>query len=73
METTKELAMIEEIMDLDEGTLTPATVLEDLEEWDSMAKLSVMVMMDDEFGKVLTGDAVRALKTVQDILDFMDA
>lgn len=73
METTKKLAMIEEIMDLDEGTLTPATVLEDLEEWDSMAKLSVMVMMDDEFGKVLTGDAVRALKTVQDILDFMDA
>ncbi len=73
METTKELAMIEEIMDLDEGTLTPATVLEDLEEWDSMAKLSVMVMMDDEFGKVLTGDAVRALKTVQDILNFMDA
>ncbi|MCI9038162.1 MAG: acyl carrier protein [Oscillospiraceae bacterium] len=73
METTKKLAMIEEIMDLDEGTLTPATVLEDLEEWDSMAKLSVMVMMDDEFGKVLTGDAVRALKTVQDILNFMDA
>ena len=73
METTKKLAMIEEIMDLDEGTLTPATVLEDLEEWDSMAKLSVMVMMDDDFGKVLTGDAVRALKTVQDILNFMDA
>ena len=73
METTMKLAMIEEIMDLDEGTLTPATVLEDLEEWDSMAKLSVMVMMDDEFGKVLTGDAVRALKTVQDILNFMDA
>ena len=73
METTKKLAMIEEIMDLDEGTLTPATVLEDLEEWDSMAKLSVMVMMDDEFGKVLTGDALRALKTVQDILNFMDA
>ena len=73
METTKKLAMIEEIMDLDEGTLTPATVLEDLEDWDSMAKLSVMVMMDDEFGKVLTGDAVRALKTVQDILNFMDA
>ena len=73
METTKKLAMIEEIMDLDEGTLTPATGGEDLEEWDSMAKLSVMVMMDDEFGKVLTGDAVRALKTVQDILNFMDA
>lgn len=72
METTKRLEMMEEIMELDQGTLTPETVLGDLAEWDSMAKLSLMVMMDDEFGKSLTGEQVRDFKTVQDILNFMD-
>ena len=41
-------------------------------EYDSMAKLSLIVMMDEEFGKKLTGEIIREFKTVKDILDFMD-
>ncbi|MEG2623291.1 MAG: acyl carrier protein [Clostridia bacterium] len=72
MENSKKLAMLEELMELDEGTLTPETVLADLECWDSMTKLSLIVMMDDEFSKTLKGDQIRALVTVQDIIGFME-
>ena len=64
--------MIEEMLELDGGVLEPATELCSIDEYDSMAKLSLIVLMDDEFGKKLTGEKIRQFKTVQDILDFMD-
>ena len=50
METSKKLALLEEMMELDEGSLTAETSLSDVEEYDSMAKLSLIVLMNDEFG-----------------------
>ena len=61
----------ENIALLEAGALTPETVLADIEEYDSMAKLSLIVLMDDECGKKLTGEQIREFKTIQDILDFM--
>jgi len=66
------IAMLEEMLELDGGVLEPATELTSIDEYDSMAKLSLIVLMDDEFGKKLTGEKIRQFKTVQDILDFMD-
>ena len=65
------LAMIEETLDLEEGTLAVDTVLADLDEYDSMAKLALIVLMDDEFGVKVTGDMVKGFKTVSDILAVM--
>ena len=64
-------AMLEEIWELDEGTLTPDTVLAEIDEYDSMAKLSLIVLMDDEFGVKLTGDVIMGFETVGDILKLM--
>ena len=72
MTEKEKIALIEETLDLDEGTLTADTVLDDVDEYDSMAKLSLIVMMDDEFGKKLTGDVIKGLKTVGDILAVME-
>jgi len=33
--------------------------------------LSLIVLMDDEFGKELTGDQIKKFVKVQDIIDFM--
>lgn len=71
MTNEEKIAMLEDTLELDGGTLTPETVLANVEEYDSMAKLSLIVMMDDECGKKLTGEQIRQFKTVQDILDFM--
>jgi len=72
MSEQEKIALIEETLELDEGTLTADTVLADVDEYDSMAKLSLIVMMDDEFGKKLTGDVIKSFVTVGDILKIME-
>lgn len=71
MTTKEKLALLEDMFDMDEGALDPAAELNDLDEWDSMAKLSLIVLMDDECGKELKSDDIKKFNTVQDILDFM--
>ena len=72
MSEKEKLAMLEETLDLEEGTLAADTVLADLDEYDSMAKLSLIVLMDDEFGVKVTGDMIKGFKTVDDILVVMN-
>ena len=72
MNEQEKLALLEETLELDEGALTADTVLADVDEYDSMAKLSLIVMMDDEFGVKLTGDVIKGFETVGDILKLME-
>ena len=71
MDTEKKLMMLEETLEMDEGDLKPEMVLADIEEYNSMAKLALIVLMSDEFDKKLTSDQIKAFVTVQDILDYM--
>ncbi len=71
MTDQEKIAMLEDTWEVDEGTLAADTLLEDVDEYDSMAKLSLIVMMDDEFGVKLTGDVIKGFKTVGDILKLM--
>lgn len=72
MTTQEKLAMLEEIMELESGSLNAGTKLEDLEEWNSMAALALIALMDEEFNKILTGKQIKEFKTVQEILNFME-
>lgn len=72
MTTEEKIAMLEDIMDLDEGTLTLDSVLDDLEEWDSLSKLSLIVEAKQQFNKVLLAETIRSFKTVNDICDYLD-
>ena len=71
MTDQEKIALIEETLEMDEGSLTPDTILEEVDEYTSMAKLSLIVMMDDEFDVKLTGDMIKGFKTVADILAVM--
>ena len=72
MTNEEKLQLLEEVFELDENTLTPEMALADIEEYDSMSKLSLIVMIDDECHKKLTGEQLKEFEIVQDILDFMD-
>lgn len=72
MTNQEKIALLEETLEIDEGTLTEDMLLEDVDEYDSMAKLSLIVMMDDEFGVKLTGDMIKGFQTVGDILTVME-
>ena len=71
MTTKEKLALVEETLEMDEGSLNEDTVLADVDEYTSMAKLSLIVMMEDEFGVKLTGDMIKSFTTVADILAVM--
>lgn len=71
MTNAEKIALIEEAWDVEEGSLKEDTVLADVEEYGSMAKLSLIVLCDDEFDKKLDGDTIKGFVTVKDILDFM--
>lgn len=71
MNEQEKLALLEDMLELDEGTLKPDTNLDDIEEYDSMSKLSLMVLMQDEFSVKLTSDDVKSFQTIGDILNRM--
>ena len=72
MTEREKLALLEDMLELDEGELTVNKALEDIDEYDSMAKLSLIVLMEDEFGIKLTGDVIRGFETVGDIVAMMN-
>ncbi len=72
MTNEKKIELIEETFDVDPGTITPEMELEYIDEWSSLTKLSLVVMLDDECGKTINNDIIKSLKTVQDIMDLMD-
>ena len=72
MELKEKLALIEEVLDVEEGSLTPDTMLADVDEWDSIAALSLIVMLDEQFEKTVSGAQIKALESVKDILAYME-
>ena len=72
MTTEEKLTALEELMELDDGSLAPETRLEDIEEWDSLAALSFVVLLGDEFKRKITGREIRALETINDMFAFME-
>lgn len=72
MKVEEKIALIEELMDLDEGTLEFDSELEDFEEWDSLSKLSLMAEAKKCFGKKLTVKEMDTFKTVKDICDYFE-
>jgi len=72
MTEKEKIALLEDMLELEEGVLTPEMELSAIDEYDSMAKLSLIVLFDDECGKKLTGEEIRTFKTVGDIIAAMD-
>lgn len=69
--------MIEKFIDLFAETieldstdgLTVETIFRDLEEWDSLAFLSVIAMIDEEYDLVIEGNDFQKLITIGDVVN----
>ena len=72
MNRTDKIRLFEEMLDLESGTLAEDTKLTDIDQYDSMSKLALIVLFDDEFGKKLTGADIRSFVTVADVVNFME-
>lgn len=72
MSVQEKMEIITRALELEVGDLQPETVLADMENWDSMARLQLIAALDEECGKELPAEQVKAFRTVGDILAFMD-
>ena len=73
MTLEKKMELIAEILDVEVEEITPETEFASLEDWDSVAALSFIAMMDEEFGKEVKGAEIKKFITIQDALDIMES
>lgn len=64
---------IEKMVDIldSEEEITMDTVLEDLDEWDSLSLVSFMAMANAAYGKKVAAADVKMAKTVADLYDLV--
>lgn len=60
---------INEVLELEPGTIVDETELSLLNEWDSLAKLSVVAFLDSQFDVFLSGDKLEKIATGADLAE----
>lgn len=68
MEREEFLFLLDDLLDLDQGTLTGEEVLSELEAWDSLAAVGFIALADEQFGVAISPAHMRQCKTVADLL-----
>lgn len=68
----RKMELLANAMDIDPEKLSPDMVLADLEEWDSIARISFVAVLGDEFNKTVSGADIKAKETVGDLLTLME-
>lgn len=71
MTLQEKIEFLEEIMDVEEGTLNEDTNLDDVQEWDSLSTLSLTVEMKKKYNKNLTTDEIKSFVTVGDVCKYI--
>ena len=72
MDTNEVIALIENCMDSEESTLSLDDVLSDFEEWDSLTALSIIASVDEKYHKHITGEGLKKVKTVSDLVKLIN-
>lgn len=62
------LAALEDMLELDAGSLSPDAALDSLDSWDSLAVISFIALVDEHFDHVVAGEDLAKAKTVGDLL-----
>lgn len=65
----KILALIEEVLQVPRGMVTEDTVMEDLEEWDSLAHVMLIGELEEKLGVEIPLDEAVEITGVREILE----
>lgn len=72
MTLEEKIALLEDVMELEEGELDVNATLDDMEEWDSFTKLSLMATIRRLYNRVITVEELINFQTVKDICDYLE-
>lgn len=61
--------LAEQFEEVDPQEFTAETKFKEFDEWSSLTSLSIIAMVDDEYGITLKGDDIRQATTVQDLFE----
>ena len=67
MTLQEKIQFLEEIMEVDEDTLTKDTSLDEIDEWDSLSALVLTMDMKKKYDMIITTEMIKGFKTVYDI------
>jgi acyl carrier protein len=59
--------LLDEMLELEAGTLTGAERLEDIETWDSLAVISFIALVDEQFGTLIESEKLASAGTIGDL------
>ena len=72
MNTTEFIEKFAEAIDVDAASLSVETEFRTLPEWDSIVYLSVIAMLDEEYGIQIENAAFKTLKTINDVINCIE-
>ena len=72
MEKEKKIELLAEILDVEPEEISEEMNLADAGDWDSLAILSFIMMLGDEFNKEIGTEQAKKLVTVADALAIME-
>lgn len=71
MKRSKVIPELEDLLGLEAGTIKEEANIADVPEWDSMAILSFIAFVEDQFDLVLEGDQIAEVKTFKELFDLI--
>ena len=71
MSNEEKMELLAEMLEIEVENLSGEMRLDEIDEWDSFARLSFMSLVDENFGKLITSADIKQLKTVSDLLAIM--
>lgn len=71
MSEKEKMECIAESVEMEMDELTPDTVLAELENWDSVAVLSIIAVINENFNRYPSADEILSYETVQDLMNAM--
>lgn len=67
MELNEFLVELKEVLEIEEREIKPTDIFRDYDEWDSLAYLSVIAFLDEEFEIQIEEAEFKKLHTVEDL------
>ena len=65
----KFLDLVKETLEIEDRDIQLSDNFRDFQEWDSLANLSLVAILDDEFGIVIDTERFKQMTTLQEVFD----
>lgn len=65
----KFLELVKEVLEIEDREVQLSDKFKDYDQWDSLANLSMVAMLDDEFGVVIDNQKFKNMTTLQEVYD----